>query len=122
MIEVVKNIINFESEDDWFERGKKRLKEGSPTSAFLIWEQHKRSGSLNLEEVFQFELDLAIQVTRHPDFTEGIRAAIIEKDNDPKWVYTEVENLPKNWIEEHLKPAWELNPLKDLGKTRRNIS
>ena len=67
-----------------------------------------------MKEVFKFELDLAIQVTRHPDFTEGIRAAIIEKDNQPQWSYADINNLPREWIEEHLEPAWNKNPLDDL--------
>ena len=115
LLEVVNNIENLETKDNWFLKGKEGLKKGSPTSAYLIWEQCQRSGHLSLEEVFQFELDLAIQVTRHQDFTEGIRAIIIDKDNDPKWVYTKVEDVTTNWIDEHLKPAWKQNPLKNLG-------
>ena len=114
LIKVVNNILELETNDEWFIRGIEGLKRGSPTSAFLIWEQCSRSGSLSLEEVFQFELDLAIQVTRHQDFTEGIRAIIIDKDNKPKWIYTKVEEVTKEWIDEHLHPAWNENPLKSL--------
>ena len=114
LIKVVNNILELETNDEWFIRGIEGLKRGSPTSAFLIWEQCSRSGSLSLEEVFQFELDLAIQVTRHQDFTEGIRAIIIDKDNNPKWIYTKVEEVTKEWIDEHLHPAWNENPLKSL--------
>ncbi len=114
LIKVVNNILELETNDEWFIRGIEGLKRGSPTSAFLIWEQCSRSGSLSLEEVFQFELDLAIQVTRHQDFTEGIRAIIIDKDNNPKWIYTKVEDVTKEWIDEHLHPAWNENPLKSL--------
>jgi len=114
LIKVVNNILELETDDEWFIRGIKGLKRGSPTSAFLIWEQCSRSGNLTLEEVFQFELDLAIQVTRHQDFTEGIRAIIIDKDNNPQWIYTKVEDVTKEWIDEHLHPAWDKNPLKNL--------
>ena len=114
LIKVVNNILELETNDEWFIRGIEGLKRGSPTSAFLIWEQCSRSGSLSLEEVFQFELDLAIQVTRHQDFTEGIRAIIIDKDNNPKWIYTKVEDVTKEWIDEHLLPVWNENPLKSL--------
>jgi len=114
LIKVVNNILELETDDEWFIRGIGGLKRGSPTSAFLIWEQCSRSGKLTLEEVFQFELDLAIQVTRHQDFTEGIRAIIIDKDNNPQWIYTKVEDVTKEWIDEHLHPAWDKNPLKNL--------
>jgi enoyl-CoA hydratase/carnithine racemase len=114
LVEVTKNILTNSSEDKWFENGIKGLQNGCPTSAYIIWEQCNFEKSIDLKEVFKFELDLAIQVTRHPDFTEGIRAVIIEKDNQPRWSYPEINNLPRAWIEEHLVPAWEKNPLDDL--------
>ena len=111
---VTKNILTNSSEDKWFRNGINGLQNGCPTSAYIIWEQSKFEKSTNLKEVFKFELDLAIQVTRHPDFTEGIRAVIIEKDNQPQWRYPEINNLPREWVEEHLAPAWEKNPLDNL--------
>ena len=114
LIDVTKNILTNSTQDEWFKRGIKGLANGCPTSAHIIWEQCNFEKSKNLKEVFKFELDLAIQVTRHPDFTEGIRAAIIEKDNQPQWSYADINNLPREWIEEHLEPAWNKNPLDDL--------
>tara|TARA_B110000014_G_scaffold223400_1_gene181049 strand:- start:4991 stop:6121 length:1131 start_codon:yes stop_codon:yes gene_type:complete len=111
---VTNNILSNDIDDKWFQRGKKGLAGGSPTSAHIIWEQCHFKDHMQLKEVFKFELDLAIQVTRHPDFTEGIRAVIIEKDNQPKWQYSKIDNVPNSWIEEHLKPAWNKNPLDDL--------
>jgi len=112
--DVTKNILSNSTQDEWFKRGIKGLANGCPTSAYIIWEQSNFEKSKNLKEVFKFELDLAIQVTRHPDFTEGIRAVIIEKDNQPQWSYADINNLPRGWIEEHLEPAWNTNPLDDL--------
>ena len=114
LVDITKNILTNSTQDEWFKRGIKGLVNGCPTSAHIIWEQCNFEKSKNLKEVFKFELDLAIQVTRHPDFTEGIRAAIIEKDNQPQWSYADINNLPRGWIEEHLEPAWNKNPLDDL--------
>ena len=114
LVDITKNILTNSTQDEWFKRGIKGLVNGCPTSAHIIWEQCNFEKSKNLKEVFKFELDLAIQVTRHPDFTEGIRAAIIEKDNQPQWSYADINNLPREWIEEHLEPAWNKNPLDDL--------
>jgi len=114
LLEVSENLLNLNTEDIWMQKAAKGLKQGSPTSAFIIWDQCKRAEELNLKEVFQYELDLAIQVTRHPDFTEGIRAAIIERDNKPQWKYKEIKNVPEEWVIEHLEPAWDVNPLSNL--------
>ena len=114
LVDTSKNILTNSTPDEWFKRGIKGLVNGCPTSAHIIWEQCNFEKSKNLKEVFKFELDLAIQITRHPDFTEGIRAVIIEKDNQPQWSYAEINKLPREWIEEHLEPAWNKNPLDDL--------
>ena len=38
-----------------------------------------------LEECLNHEFDAIMQSTRHPDSVEGIRAAVIDKDRNPKW-------------------------------------
>ena len=35
--------------------------------------------------VFATELKAAKFITRHPDYVEGIRAILIDRDNKPKW-------------------------------------
>ena len=114
LIKIVENIMSHATEDEWFTRGKESLMKGSPTSAHLIWLQHLNSSNLSLKEVFNFELNLAIQITRIGDFKEGIRALIIDKDNKPKWKYDSIKNVQQTWIDKHTDLAWEINPLEDL--------
>ena len=111
---VCANILLNPTDDDWYLRGKDSLEKGSPTSAHLIWLQCLNSSYLNLKEVFKFELNLAIQITRFGDFKEGIRALIIDKDNYPRWKYDSVKSVPPEWIKKHTDPAWERNPLEDI--------
>ena len=114
LLGVFENIMNNASADEWYEKGKESLKRGSPMSAHLIWLQCLNSPNLSLKEVFQFELNLAIQVTRIGDFKEGIRALIIDKDNKPKWKYGSISKVSKEWIDKHTELAWRQNPLEDL--------
>jgi enoyl-CoA hydratase/carnithine racemase len=111
---VVDNIMSYTEDDEWFKKGQESLIKGSPTSAHLIWLQHLKSSSLNLKEVFNFELNLAIQITRRGDFKEGIRALIIDKDNKPNWKYDSIKNVKQSWLDKHTDLAWEKNPLEDL--------
>ena len=114
LMKVVDNIMSNAIEDEWFKKGKESLKKGSPTSAHLIWLQHLNSSNLSLKEVFNFELNLAIQVTRIGDFKEGIRALIIDKDNKPNWKYDSIKEVQQAWVDKHTDLAWKINPLENL--------
>ena len=114
LIRIIDNIMSNSTEDEWFKKGKESLMKGSPTSAHLIWLQHLNSSSLSLKEVFNFELNLAIQITRRGDFREGIRALIIDKDNKPNWKYDSIKDVQQSWLDKHTDLAWKTNPLEDL--------
>ncbi len=39
----------------------------------------------NLAQALVWEYRLAVRITSHPDFAEGVRAQVIDKDKKPKW-------------------------------------
>ena len=90
------------------------IKRGSPTTAHIIHEQLKRAKGMSLKQTFELELVIAVQCSRHPDFTEGVRALLIDKDNKPQWQYGGVEAVPVEWLQAHFTPPWKTNPLADL--------
>ena len=62
------------------------------------------------------ELTLAVQCARHPDFAEGIRALLIDKDNKPVWKYQDMGMVPESWVNEHFEEPWDSgNPLRQLN-------
>jgi len=38
-----------------------------------------------LRACLQIEFRVAVQITSTPDFIEGVRAAIVDKDRNPRW-------------------------------------
>jgi enoyl-CoA hydratase len=50
-------------------------------------------GSASLEECLVREYRAALEVFRSDDFREGIRAAVIDKDRNPRWSPPRVEDV-----------------------------
>ncbi len=50
-------------------------------------------GSSSLEECLVREYRAALEVFRSDDFREGVRAAVIDKDRNPKWSPSRVEDV-----------------------------
>ena len=65
------------------------------------------------------ELVIAYQRIRHPDFPEGVRALLIDKDRNPAWTFRSAAEVPDEYLEEHFQPVWEgAHPLDDLGASK----
>ncbi|RLT94461.1 enoyl-CoA hydratase/isomerase family protein [Ketobacter sp.] len=115
--QVVHNILAIESEEKWLQKAVATLKAGCPTTAHLVFEQLRRGKKLSLEGVFQMELVMSLQCSLHPDFPEGVRALLVDKDGAPKWQHESVDAVSAQWIAEHFEMPWAQggNPLADLS-------
>ncbi|MGF6669806.1 enoyl-CoA hydratase/isomerase family protein [Pseudomonas monsensis] len=104
-----------DSHDPLIARAAKTLSEGSPLTAHLVWEQIRRARHLSLAEVFQMEYTLSLNCCRHPEFSEGVRARLIDKDQKPHWHWPDVSSVPDAVVEAHFHKVWEgRHPLADL--------
>lgn len=77
------------------------LQEKSPTSLKVTLEQLKRGKNLSLEECFQMEVELSVQFMQHHDFFEGVRAILVEKDKNPQWLPTRLEDVSESTVESY---------------------
>jgi enoyl-CoA hydratase/carnithine racemase len=100
--EIVSAITALVTDDKWLNRGISALKKGCPTTARIVYHQITKGHTLSLKDVFKSELAIAIQCTRHPDFAEGVRALLVEKDNAPQWQHNDVASISDEWFNEHL--------------------
>lgn len=114
--EIVAGIRALESHDNkWLSRAGKTLDSGCPVTAALVYEQVRRGGHLSLKQCFMRELKMATQCARHPDFPEGVRALLIDKDGKPAWRFQSVAEIPHDYLEEHFKAPWDgEHPLANL--------
>lgn len=59
----------------------------SPTSlaAVTVAQDRARGHFFSLDAILQMELRLASHLVRQPDFAEGVRATLVDKDHRPRW-------------------------------------
>lgn len=112
--QIVDAIDTLQTEDKWLNKAKDNLAYGSPISVRLIYQQLALTKGKTLKEVFNSELILSINMTRDPEFSEGVRALLIEKDRNPKWLYKKPADIPADFAAGFFKAPWEQNPLQDL--------
>ena len=75
-----------DARSDWLRQASENLQKGSPTTAaltWLLWQWGKQVHSWN--EIFELEIQVSDWKIRHPDFVEGVRARLVDKDLSPEW-------------------------------------
>lgn len=102
-------------EDALIAKGAKTLASGCPLTARLVWEQIHRARHLSTAEVFRMEYAMSLNCCRHPEFPEGVRARLIDKDNAPHWHWPDIAAIPDAVVNAHFDATWEgEHPLADL--------
>ncbi|HNZ11044.1 MAG: putative enoyl-CoA hydratase [Deltaproteobacteria bacterium ADurb.Bin151] len=61
------------------------IAERSPTALVLTLKLLRYNEGRSITDVFATELKAAKYMSRQPDYLEGIRARLIERDNQPRW-------------------------------------
>lgn len=83
-----------EGADDEFSRKTlSALRQRSLLSQAVTFEHINRARNETLDEVLERDLNLARQFLNGHEFYEGIRARLIDKDNDPQWDVKSIEYL-----------------------------
>ena len=112
--EIIDNITGLDSDDPWLARARDSLAHGSKLAARWIHRQLQETRHASLKEVFQAEIQLVTNIVRHPEFAEGVRALLIDKDRNPQWLYPTSRDVPEDVLDGFFEPPWPTNPLADL--------
>lgn len=105
--QLAEKFSQIEHDDNWFVQGRNNFFAGCPGTAHLIMQQLQLGKNMTLKEVVMWELALALQSVRHPDFAEGIRAMVVDKDFKPQWQHDTFAEVPESWVEGLMKPLWQ---------------
>jgi hypothetical protein len=50
---------------------------------------------------------VALRCSEQPDFSEGVRALLIDKDNQPRWSPATIDDVTPEWLARFFtEPAW----------------
>ena len=104
-------IYQIDEDSKWLKHAKFTLAAGSPLSSLLIYEQLRRHRYADLQTIFKSELTLATNIIRYPEFSEGVRALLIDKDKQPKWQFEHYSHVPNSLIDKFFTQPWDVNPL-----------
>ena len=104
--------------DPWLARAAATFLAGSPGSARLSHTLLARARHQSLAETFRMEFTASLHCCAEPDFREGIRALLIDKDKTPRWNPATREQATAQWVQRFLAPLGPVgrpHPLADLG-------
>jgi len=73
------------TEDSWTQRAIATYRHGCPVTAALTYALYHKVADLSIEQVLYLETNVAVHCAANPDFKEGVRALLIDKDRNPKW-------------------------------------
>ena len=97
---IVDRVENYSGENEWLQKAKAGLLHGSSLAACWIFRQLNETRDASLSEVFRSELRLGANVLRFPEFAEGVRALLVDKDRNPVWSFPDVRSVPEALIDQ----------------------
>jgi len=78
---------------DWAKRTLHMLREVSPSALCWTLKALQRGADLTLPQALDAEFALTHTTMRHPDFAEGVRAMVVDKDRQPRWQPARIEEV-----------------------------
>ncbi|MFW5825533.1 MAG: enoyl-CoA hydratase/isomerase family protein [Marinobacter sp.] len=103
---VVERLLNSAEGNDWWQACIDGLRRACPVSLWLLDRQLAHGLQMSLKDIFRMELAMVANCGTHPDLMEGIRARLIDRDNQPAWRYPSLTDVPEDYIESHFVAPW----------------
>ena len=92
-------LARLKDEGEWGQATLQTLRGASPSALLWSFGLLRRGAARTLKQALAAELRLTRAVTAHPDFAEGVRAMIIDKDRTPHWSPAALEDVDTAAIE-----------------------
>lgn len=95
--------------DSWASDVHKRLLTKSPISLKVTLEQLIKGKDLSLIDSLKMEFALSMNFMKNPDFYEGVRSVLVDKDRSPNWKYPRLEDVSEALVQSFFqwKDEWD---------------
>lgn len=102
----VEEIVASLEEDgsEWALKQSKIMSSKSPTSLKIAFRQMRVGEKVGFEECMKIEWRMVNRIYKGHDFFEGIRAVVIDKDNDPKWKPATLDQVKQTDVDAYFAP------------------
>ena len=109
--------------DEWTKKAVATYRHGCPVTIALAYSLYRQSAKLSLEQILYLETNVAVHCAANPDFKEGVRALLIDKDKQPAWSRSLAACLDKagqEYIRQHFSSPYPKgsHPFEDWLGTR----
>jgi enoyl-CoA hydratase/carnithine racemase len=84
---------------DWAEAALKALRHVSPSALHWTLRALRRGRDLTLQQALDAEFALTRTTMANPDFAEGVRAMVVDKDRKPAWQPARIEDVDPRVID-----------------------
>jgi enoyl-CoA hydratase/carnithine racemase len=102
-IEDILNRLNQES-SDFAQNTVSNLLKKSPTSLKVTLALLRKTKQVTIEQCLQMDYRLVKHFLRNHDFSEGVRAVVIDKDNQPQWQPKKLEDITDEAVSKYFEP------------------
>jgi enoyl-CoA hydratase/carnithine racemase len=111
------------SGDPWARDTVEILISKPPTSLKVTLRQLQEGRNASLSTCLQMELALSMNFIRQIDFYEGVRAILVDKDRNPRWRPSRLEDVDEQAVLSFFRFPWQdgVNPLATLMATATRV-
>ena len=104
-------------ENPFAQKALKAMRQRSPLMMCVTHELLQRGASLGVADCLRMERNLVRRNFEHGEVLEGVRALVIDKDNQPKWNPATLEEVTPAMVARFFEPVWPdyAHPLRHLS-------
>jgi enoyl-CoA hydratase len=92
---------------EWAKATAATIRTKAPMSLKIALAQIRRGATWTFAQCMQAEFRIVSRVLRGHDFYEGVRAVIVDKDNQPRWRPSQLEDVDATQVERHFAASDE---------------